>query len=100
MKLMQLLHKWHYRATRVTSIDSVALMSDCPPWPAVLRVNWNTVESGLSRKQRSRTISSLLKELDLSLGKDYQTRYDEVMDRTIVYFENKENAVTAYFYLS
>ena len=78
-------------------ISSSSITDGPTPWAASVTVKWDTVEMGWSRRRRARIIRKALRG---TLEEDYQTRYDNVMDHTIVYFRNKPDAVSAYFYLS
>lgn len=84
----------------MSSIDGIIaakLDAGPDPWAARVTVNWDTVSIGWSKRKRRRRIRTAL---DGICEDNIQTRYDNVMDNTIIYFRNKDDAVSAYFYLS
>jgi len=81
----------------MSEINQVTLHDGPEPWAASVEVHWNISYMGWGRRRRHRRIAKSLNGLDIA---DYQTRYDTVMDVTHIYFRNKDDAVSSYFYLS
>lgn len=81
----------------MNEIKKVELREGPDPWVASISIEWDTVEIGWSRHRRRRSVRKILEGIT---EENYQTRYDNIIDRTIVYFRNKPDAVSAYFYLS
>lgn len=95
---MTMFHNHHLVSRFLTAVISDATLSQGPdPWAASVVVEWDWLNMGLSRRRRSRIVRKSLRGVT---EEDYQTRYDNIMDRTIIYFRNKDDAVSAYFYLS
>ena len=80
----------------MSEISEAILLEGPHPWAASVRLIWDW-RKGLSRRNRSRTVRQFLKTVDIL---DYQTRYDDVIDATFVYFRKKDDAVAFYFYIS
>lgn len=75
-----------------------ATITDGPnPWAASVHVQWDYRKPS-GRRNKSRKIRNALN--DLKLGTDYSLRYDDVLDKTIIYFRDKTLAVTVYLELS
>lgn len=78
-------------------IKQAELKTGPAPWVASVVVEWDTVECGWSRRSRTRKIKRIMKNIEVD---QYQTRYDNIIDTTIIYFKNREDAVSVYFYIS
>ena len=79
----------------MSEINEASLLEGPAPWAASVKVTWDW-RKGLSKRNRSTNIRKFLKSVDIL---DYQTRYDNVIDATFVYFRNKDDAVAFYFYI-
>lgn len=83
--------------TSDSGIQRAVLNSGPTPWAAHVTVYWEIYARDWGRRRRWRRLKKALGDLELE---DYQHRDDVVMDSTIIYFRNKEDAVNAYFYFS
>ena len=81
-----------------TGIRKANLHDGPDPWAASVTVWWEVDARDWGRRKRWRRLKKILGGLELDT--DYQHREDIVMDSTIIYFRNKDDAVNAYFYFS
>jgi len=77
--------------TRIIGADHHVIAATNSVWKVVVVVKWDYLD-GLGKRKRSRRIRSLLREMGLLDDNIVSTRYDNILDRTEVYFRNETDA--------